>query len=78
MNSLCWFRSYLTGRVHVTDSFINDMSAAIKCMVLLYVDDSVLLASGRDLVGIEATLSSRAGFIKPAYDIVAGDNSSKA
>ena len=34
------------------------MSAAVKCKLLLYADDSVLLPSGRDLVGIEATLSS--------------------
>ena len=82
--SICWFRSYLTGRVQVTDVdgtmsvakgitcgvpqgsilgpllfllYINDMSAAVKCKLLLYVDDSVLLASGKDLVEIEATLS---------------------
>ena len=34
------------------------MSAAVKCKLLLYADDSVLLASGKDLVEIEATLSS--------------------
>ena len=33
--------------------YINDMSAAVKCKLLLYADDSVLLASGRDIVGIE-------------------------
>ena len=38
--------------------YINDMSAAVKCKLLLYPDDSVLLASGRGLVEIEATLSS--------------------
>ena len=75
--SICWFRSYLTGRVQVTDVdgtmsvakgitcgvpqgsilgplsfllYINDMSAAVKCKLLLYADDSVLLASGKDLV----------------------------
>ena len=37
--------------------YINDMSAAVKCKLLLYADDSVLLASGKDLVEIEATLS---------------------
>ena len=38
--------------------YINDMSAAVKCKLLLYADDSVLLASGKDVVEIEATLSS--------------------
>ena len=83
--SICWFRSYLTGRVQVTDVdgtmsvakgitcgvpqdsilepllfllYINDMSVAVKCKLLLYADDSVWLASGRDIVGIEATVSS--------------------
>ena len=83
--SICWFRSYLTGRVQVTDVdgtmyvakgitcgvpqgsvlgpllfllYINDMSAAVNCTLYLYADDSVLLASGKDLVEIEATLSS--------------------
>ena len=34
------------------------MSAAVKWKLLLHANDSVLLASGRDIVGIEATLSS--------------------
>ena len=38
--------------------YINDMSVADKCKLLLYADDSVLLASGKDLVEIEATLGS--------------------
>ena len=38
--------------------YINDMSAAVKCKLLLYADDSVLLAAGKDIVEIEATLSS--------------------
>ena len=29
--------------------YINDMSAAVKCKLLLYADDSVLLASGKDI-----------------------------
>ena len=64
--SICWFRSYLTGRVQDTDVestlsvakgitcgvpqgsilgpllfllYINDMSAAVKCKLLLYADD---------------------------------------
>ena len=36
----------------------NGMSAAVKCKLLLYADDSVLLASGKDIVEFEATLSS--------------------
>ena len=86
MNSICWLRSYFTGRVQVTDVngtmyvakyitcgmpqgsifglllfllYINDMSAAVKCKLLLYADDSVLLASGKNLVEIEATLNSQ-------------------
>ena len=70
--SIRWLRSYLTGRVQVTDIdgtmsvakgitcgvpqgsilgpllfllYINHMSAAVKCKLLLYADDSVLLAS---------------------------------
>ena len=73
--SICWFRSYLAGRVQVTDVdgtmsvakgiicgvpqgsilgpllfllYINDMSAAVKCK----------LASGKDIVEIDAILSS--------------------
>ena len=38
--------------------YIHDMSAAIKCKLLLYADDSVLLASGKDIVEIKANLSS--------------------
>ena len=38
--------------------YINHMSAAVKCKLLLYADDSVFLASGKDIVEIEATLSS--------------------
>ena len=38
--------------------YINDMSAAAKCKLLLYVDDSILLASGKDLVEFKATSSS--------------------
>ena len=83
--SLCWFRSYLMGRVQVTDIdetvyvakyitcgvqpgsilgpllfilYINDRSAAVKCKLLLHMDYSVLLAPGRSLVGIDATISS--------------------
>ena len=43
----------------VISFYINDMSGAVKCKLLRYAVDSVLLASGTDLVGIEATLSSK-------------------
>ena len=84
MNSICWFRSYLTGRVEVTDVdgtmsvakgitcgvpqgsilgpllfllYINDMSAAVKCKLLLYADHTVLLASGNDIVEIKQSVN---------------------
>ena len=38
--------------------YINDMSAAVQRKLLLYAYDSVLLASGKDLVEIEAIVSS--------------------
>ena len=38
--------------------YITDMSAAVKCKLLLYADDSVMLASGKDIVETQATLSS--------------------
>ena len=34
--------------------YTNDMSAAVKCKLLLFADDSVLLASGKDIIEIEA------------------------
>jgi hypothetical protein len=44
--------------------YITDMFAAVKCKLLLYADDSVLLASGKDIVEIEATLSSELKSVK--------------
>ena len=41
------------------------MSAAIKCKLLLYADESVLLASRMDIVGIEVTLRSE---LEPVND----------
>ena len=73
--SICWFISYVTGRVQATDVdgtmyvaegitcgmpqgsilgcllfllYVHNMCAAVKCKLLLYADDSVLLASGKD------------------------------
>ena len=80
-----WFRSYLTGRTHVTDIggtlsepkgvtfgvpqgsilgpllfllYVNDMASAVRCKLLLYADDSALIASGKNVAeNIESTLS---------------------
>ena len=37
--------------------YVNDMSAAVKCKLLLYADDSALMVSGKDISVIEETLS---------------------
>ena len=37
--------------------YVNDMSAAVKCQLLLYADDSALMVSGKDVAEIEAALS---------------------
>ena len=39
------------------------MSASVKCKLLLYADDSVLLASRKNIVEIEATLSSELKYV---------------
>ena len=83
--SVCWFRSYLTGRVQVTDVdgtmseakgitcgvpqgsifgtllfllYVNDLSGAVTCKLLLYIDYSDLLVSGKEIAGREAVLNS--------------------
>ena len=33
--------------------YVNDMKAAVKCKLILYADDFVLLVSGKDVVKIE-------------------------
>ena len=38
--------------------YINDMAAALKCKLSLYVDDSALVYSGSDPAGVAAFLSS--------------------
>ena len=37
--------------------YVNDMNASVKCKLILYVDDSALLVSGKDVVKIEQVLS---------------------
>ena len=37
--------------------YVNDMKAAVSCKLLLYADDSALLASGESILEIEAILS---------------------
>ena len=37
--------------------YVNDMKAAVKCKLLLYADDSALLASSSDVLEIEDVLS---------------------
>ena len=38
--------------------YINDMTAAVNCKLLLYADDSALLVSGKNVSEIEAILSA--------------------
>ena len=37
--------------------YVNDMSATVRCKLLLYADDSALLVSGKDVAEIEAALN---------------------
>lgn len=37
--------------------YVNDMSAAVNCKLLLYADDSALMVSGKEVDDIEQTLS---------------------
>ena len=43
--------------------YVNDMKAAVKCKLLLYVDDSALLVSGKDVSEVERTLSMELGAV---------------
>ena len=42
--------------------YINDMPDAVKCKLLLYADDSAILASRKDTVYVEETLSKELHF----------------
>ena len=39
--------------------YVNDMKAAVKCKLLLYADDSALLASSSDVSEIEGIFETR-------------------
>ena len=36
--------------------YVNDMASAVGCKLLLYADDSALIASGKNVADIESTL----------------------
>ena len=38
--------------------YVNDMASAVSFKLLLYTDDSALIASGKNVADIETTLSS--------------------
>ena len=38
--------------------YVNDMPSVVKCKLLLYADDSVLLVAGKSVVDIQRLLSS--------------------
>ena len=43
--------------------YVNDMASAVRCKLLLYADDSGLIASGKNIADIETTLSSDLEFV---------------
>ena len=43
--------------------YVNDMASAVRCKLLLYADDSALIASGKDVADIETTLSSELEYV---------------
>ena len=51
--------------------YVNDMASAVRCKLLLYADDSALIASGKIVADIESTLrqgtSPRAFFVKSLH-----------
>ena len=42
---------------------VNDMASAVRCKLLLYADDSALIASGKNVADIESTLSSELEYV---------------
>ena len=43
--------------------YVNDMASAVRCKLLLYADDSALIASGKNVADIESTLSSELEYV---------------
>ena len=43
--------------------YVNDIAYAVRCKLLLYADDSALIASGKNVADIESTLSSELNFV---------------
>ena len=43
--------------------YVNDMAYAVRCKLLLYADDSALIASGKNVADIESTLSSELEYV---------------
>ena len=45
--------------IYVISIYVNDVKAAVKCKLLLYADDSALLASSSDVSEIEEILKRK-------------------
>ena len=43
--------------------YVNDMASAVRCKLLLYADDSALIASGKNVADIEPPLSSELEYV---------------
>ena len=43
--------------------YVNDIAYAVRCKLLLYADDSALIASGKNVADIESNLSSELRFV---------------
>ena len=43
--------------------YVNDIEAAVSCIIILYVDDSALMGSGTSVSGIEVTLGQELTFL---------------
>ena len=43
--------------------YVNDMASAVRCKLLLYADDSALIASGKNVADIESKLSSELEYV---------------
>ena len=43
--------------------YVNDMTSTVRCKLLLYADDSALIAPGKNVADIETTLSSELEYV---------------